>query len=635
MPRVTRKDQQPHTAKVQQALPERLKPQLATEVRTLPSGDWELELKFDGYRLMARVESRNATLFTSNGHDWSEKMTVLMTELAALPVQNAWLDGEVVAIAADGTPSFAMLQEAFARKATDDVRYFAFDLLFLEGTDLRKEPLKVRRERLKDLISKANLPHLQFSETFEHDVASLMASARRLRLEGLMAKRLDSPYQEGYSTSWLKLKCNLRQEFVVGGFISKTGDASGLDRLILGVFSPQGDFRYCGSVQPTLKGASRQLLFSQLEDLRIEETPSNESVKEHRRGHYWVTPKLVAEVEFAEWTRNGHIRNASFVGMREDKSATDVRRETPLDSPAHPAVKVTHPEKILDPASKTTKLEIVEYAEAIAEWALPHLRARPVSLLRAPDGIGHELFFQKHLQGQRLQGITELPVALYPGHAPLLTIDTTEALVSAAQLNVIELHAWNASVPNLDHPDRVIFDLDPDPALSWDTVRQAATLVKTILDELGLDSWIKTSGGKGFHVVVPLEPVHSWTAAKGFSKAVAQHLAKALPSHFSATSGPKNRVGKIFVDYLRNSKGATTVAAYSLRARPGLRVSVPVTWEELKDVRSADQWTMKEVLRRTRVEAFDPWSGYWTSTQRLTRNMWEELGLKPPSELGT
>lgn len=594
-------------------------------------GSWELELKFDGYRLMARVESRNATLFTSNGHDWSEKMSALRTELAALPVQDAWLDGEVVAMAPDGTPSFSKLQEAFARRKTDNVRYFAFDLLFLDGADLRKEPLKVRRDLLQNLIFRAGLPHLQFSDTFEHDVASLMASARKLRLEGLMAKKLDAPYQEGRSTTWLKLKCNLRQEFVVGGFISKTTDASGLDRLLLGVFSPQGDFRYCGSVQPTLKGASRQSLFAQLETLRVETIPFSESVKVPKGGLRWVKPTLVAEVEFAEWTRNGHIRNASFVGMREDKPARDVRRESPIDSPEHPGVKVTHPEKVIDPASKTTKLEMVEYAQAIAEWALPHLRARPVSLLRAPDGIDREMFFQKHLQGQRLAGITELPVALYPGHAPLLTIETAEALVSAAQLNVIELHAWNALTPDLDHPDRIILDLDPDPALSWDAVRQAATLVKTILDELGLVSWLKTSGGKGFHVVVPLEPVHSWTVAKGFSKVVAQHLAKVLPSQFSATSGAKNRVGKVFVDYLRNSKGATTIAAYSPRARPGLRVSVPVAWEELKDVRSADQWTMFEVLHRTRAAAFDPWGGYWTCTQRLDESMWEELGLKPPT----
>jgi bifunctional non-homologous end joining protein LigD len=619
----------------EQAVPDRIKPQLASEVRALPAGDWGLELKFDGYRLMARVKSRNATLLTSNGHDWSEKMPVLRSELQLLPVQNVWLDGEVVAMAPDGTPSFSRLQEAFARKATEEVQYFAFDLLFLDGADLRREPLKARRVLLQRLISKANLPHLQFSETFEHDLASLMASARKMRLEGLMAKKLDAPYQEGRTTTWLKLKCNLRQEFVVGGFISKTGDASGLDRLILGVFSPQGDFRYCGSVQPTLKGTSRQKLFSQLEALRGEKAPFSGSVKEHRSGLHWVTPSLVAEVEFTEWTRNGHIRNASFVGMREDKPAADVRRETPIDSLGHRAIKVTHPEKVLDPASKTTKLEIIQYAETIAEWALPHLRARPVSLLRAPDGIDHELFFQKHLQGQRLQGITELPVELYPGHAPLLTIDTAEALISAAQLNVIELHAWNATAPNLDHPDRVIFDLDPDPALAWDTLRQAATLVKTLLDELGLDSWIKTSGGKGFHIVVPLEAIHSWKLAKEFSKILAQHLSKVLPSHFSATSGAKNRVGKIFVDYLRNSKGATTVTAYSLRARPGLRVSVPVTWEELKDVRSADQWTMAETLRRTRTAAFDPWSDFWGCTQQLNRSMWEILGLKPPVELGT
>ena len=633
MPRFTPKDVPTSPATEGPAFPDRLMPQLATEARTLPPGDWGLELKFDGYRLMTRLRAGKATLFTIEGHDWSERLSVLQSELKDLPAQT-WLDGEVVAFDSEGLPNFGMLQQAFARKATDEVRYFVFDLLFLDGKDLRHEPLRVRRTLLKNLISRSGLLHVQFSDTFDYDVASLLASARRLRLEGIMAKRLDAPYQAGRTTTWVKLKCKLRQEFVVGGFTSKTGEASGLDRLLLGVYTAEGALRYCGSVQPTLTGAARKALISELQALATPASPFHGPEGTRNRFAHWLTPELVAEVDFVEWTRNNHIRNASFVGTRGDKSAKKVHREFPLEqSELISPVKVTHADKVLDASNRLTKLDLVQYAEAIAQWALPHLQARPASLLRAPDGIEHEMFFQKHAQGQRLSALTELPRALFPNHPPLLAIQSSDALVNAAQMNVLELHTWNASVPDLAHPDRLIFDLDPDPSLRWSTVQEAATLVKTILDELGLRCWLKTSGGKGLHIVVPLEPVHSWPLTKDFSKAVAQHLARVLPVQFSATSGPRNRIGKIFVDYLRNSKGATTVAAYSTRARAGLRVSMPVAWEELKDVRSADQWSMKEAVSRMQQLQYDPWEGYWTCPQQLTADMWEILGLNPPTEL--
>jgi bifunctional non-homologous end joining protein LigD len=342
---------------------------------------------------------------------------------------------------------------------------------------------------------------------------------------------------------------------------------------------------------------------------------------------HWVQPKLVAEISFADWTPDGHVRHAVFQGLRTDKPARSITRESTLVPAAVAAspsgargitVKVTHGDRVIDKSTGLTKLDLVRYYESVAEWMLPHLKGRPVSLVRGPSGVEGQLFFQKHDDKLSIPGLRELDAALWPGHASLLEIPDAQALVNAAQMNVIEFHTWNSTVRHIDQPDRMVFDLDPGDGVAWSRVQEATTLTRTLLTELGLQGWLKTSGGKGLHIVVPLAPKLDYDTVKGFSQAVVQHLARTIPSRFVAKSGPANRVGKVFVDYLRNGHGATTAAAFSARARPGLGVSMPVDWDDLPALKSGAQWSIATAREYLSFQRADPWAGFWAAKQRLT-----------------
>jgi bifunctional non-homologous end joining protein LigD len=600
---------------VKAALPRKLSPQLATLSKTVPSGrDWLCEIKFDGYRVMARIDKREVRLVTRGGHDWSAKMKSLASAVAALDLQSTWLDGEIVVMNGDGVPDFNALQNAFDSARTDGIVYYLFDLPHFEGYDLRRVPLHQRRALLRQLLeAKAAGDRIRFSEEFPGDVASVLAQVCRLRLEGVIAKRPEAPYVSERTESWLKLKCSQRQEFVIGGFVDRSGAAAEVGSLLLGVHNDDGQLVYAGNVGTGWDGKTARDLHRKLSELEIDQSPFD--VRDPGgRGRWsrrtaaaverWVEPKLVAEVSFAEWTPDGHVRHASFQGLRTDKAAAEIVREHTAEVAAVPApvaaptratpktttTKVSNPDRIIDPSTGLKKLDLVRYYESVADWILPHLIGRPVSLVRGPTGVGGELFFQKHGDKLGIPGIRELDASLWPGHLALLEIDNVQALVGAAQMNVIELHTWNSTVDNIDKPDRVVFDLDPGEGVAWVQLQEAAVLTHTMLNELGLRSWLKTSGGKGLHVLVPLAPRLDYDNVNGFAKAVVQHLAATIPSRFVAKSGASNRTGRIFVDYLRNGHGATTVAAYSARARPGLGVSMPVAWEELSSLKSGAHW---------------------------------------------
>jgi bifunctional non-homologous end joining protein LigD len=616
-------------------IPQTIPPQLATAAKQPPAqGNWFYQIKFDGFRMMTRIARGDIRLITKGGHDWADRIPRLQQALAQLPVDELWLDGEAVVLNAAGRPDFGALQNAFDRRSTSDIILFVFDILWLNGVDLRPLPLRERRRKLEELLGPYEGPLLRVAEVFPHDAHSLLASARQMQLEGIMAKRADAPYRSGRGTDWLKLKCNLRQEFVIGGFTRPRGAKAGVRSLLLGVYELDGSLRYAGSVQPHLSPAKAAAFYGQAVQLAQRAPPfAREPKLERGRDYYWVQPELVCEVSFLEWTRGGEIRHASFHALRTDKPAREVSAEIAIDvddeapveatrgAPVVRGIRISNPERIVDTSAGHTKLEVARYYDAIAEWALPYLRNRPLSLVRAPDGISGELFFQKHAEQSKIPGVEELPAGLHPGHAPLLVANSQRALVGLAQMGVVELHTWNAAAPDLVHPDRVVFDLDPDPALSWQTMLEAAQLLKLVLDELGLASFVKTSGGKGLHIIVPLTQKQGWDEVKAFSKAVAQHLAKVLPTRFSAVSGPKNRVGKIFVDYLRNSKGATSVAAFSVRARPGMGVSMPVSWDEVASLKSADQWTMQSAVERQLRLGGDVWTGYADVRQGITAAM--------------
>lgn len=678
---------------VKAPLPETLAPQLATLAAAVPeTGDWIYEIKFDGYRIMARIERGRARLITRGGHDWSARMPELVRHVESLGVGSGWLDGEIIVIGAHGAPDFNALQKAFDQRSSDAaIVYYLFDLPFFEGHDLRQVALADRRQILKALLDEQGSDLVRFSADFKADPATILASACQMNVEGLIAKRADAPYASHRADTWLKLKCKRRQEFVICGYTDRSDGSPQIGSLLLGVHD-QGTLMSVGSVGTGWNTEEARALKAQLAHLATDRPPfpagANPPGRWPRRtagSERWVRPERVAEVEFAEWTPDGQIRHATFVALRDDKPASAIVREkalapdtlTPgkleqratskrpkgqstsagsssLDgrsatktasrvarasaaaSPpassrrgASPGLKVTHADRVIDPSTGLTKLDLVRYYQSVAEWMLPHLANRPVSLVRGPRGVGGQLFFQKHDDKLSIPGLESLDPRIWPEHPPLLAVPAAEALASAAQMNVIEFHTWNSVVKTVHKPDRMVFDLDPGEGTTWKHIQEAALLVRALLQQLGLAAWLKTSGGKGLHVVVPLTPRHDYDTVKGFSQAIVQHLAKTIPSRFVAKSGPANRVGKLFADYLRNGFGATTAAAFSARARPGLGVSMPVSWDELDRLKNAAQWTIVDARQHLSFQTTDPWADYWTTRQTLTAGM-KALGYGLP-----
>jgi len=633
---------------VRAALPEKLPPQLATLATGVPSaGRWLYEIKFDGYRIMARIEAGKAVLITRGGHDWSAKMPVLVEELQGLGIASAWLDGEIVVLGDDGAPDFNALQKAFERRIRSaEIVYFLFDLPFFEGYDLREVELLHRRQLLKAMLDDKGGDHLRFSPDFDADPASILESARRMNMEGIIAKRADARYSSTRTDTWLKLKCKRRQEFVICGYVDRSDGSPQIGSLLLGVYSEAGALVSVGSVGTGWDADEAHKLKTRLAKIETAQAPFTAPIAKPGRwskrvagSERWVAPRLVAEVDFGDWTPDGQIRHAVYIALRNDKPAKAITRETartpadaaPVRSAGHAAVggiKVSHADRIIDPGSGLTKLELVRYYESVAEWILPHLKGRPCSLVRGPNGVGGQLFFQKHGEKIGIPGIKELDPALWPGHEALLEVGNAQALAGAAQMNVIEFHTWNSTAKAIDKPDRMVFDLDPGEGTEWRQVQEAAMLMRALLAELELEAWLKTSGGKGLHVVVPLAPRLDYDTVKAFSQAIVQHLANTIPSRFVAKSGPSNRVGKLFVDYLRNGRGATTAAAFSARSRPGLGVSMPVSWDELPKLKSGAQWTIATAREHLSFQTIDPWAAYWTTRQSASAGM-KRLGFKP------
>lgn len=628
------------------AVPLTLSPQLATLVDRAPEeDDWIYEIKYDGYRILARIDKADVRLFTRNGHDWTAKLRGLAAALKGLKLSPGWLDGEIVVLGKNGTPDFGALQNAFDAARTGQIQYFVFDLPFYAGFDLREVGLSERRALLASLLRESSSEQIKFSEDFKAKGSDVLHNACRLGLEGVIGKRRDSAYVSRRSANWIKLKCTQRQEFVVVGYTEPQGTRTGIGALLLGTHDQAGKLRYAGRVGTGFDTNTLTGLKKQLSRLAVDKTPLFEKPRDAQGN--WVKPKLVAEVSFAEWTNDGKVRHAVFHGLRTDKPATAITRESAADAPdtaarardgtpapgkrkaADPAeiggVRITHPDRIIDPSTGLTKLDLVNYYAQVAKRILPHLVRRPVSLLRAPAGIQHQLFVQKHGDTLKIPGLKELDPAFDPEHPPLLEIDSLKALIGAAQMNVVEFHTWNATTRSIEKPDRMTFDLDPAEGLAWPLMLEAAQLVRTFLDELGLQSFLKTSGGKGLHVVVPLTSRDNWETVKEFSKQVVQHIATVVPARFVSKSGPRNRLGKVFIDYLRNGRGASTVAAFSARARPGMGVSMPCSWKELPSLTGGAQWTIVNAHERLEAGA-DPWAGYAKTRQTLTAAM-RKLGL--------
>lgn len=627
------------------ALPASLSPQLATLVDSLPGeNNWLYEIKFDGYRIVTRIDSKKLQLITRNGHDWTAKLSTLAKALADLKISSAWLDGEIVVADDNGIPNFQALQNAFDTAKTQQIVYYVFDLPFYDGHDLREVPLIERRALLQEILRKANSDLVRYSDTFDAPAGEVVSSACRMGLEGVIGKRKDSLYSSRRSRDWIKLKCIQRQEFVIGGFTDPKGSRLGIGSLLLGVHDEEGNLLYAGNVGTGFSDKTLADLRKKLDAVVSDKNPFSSQTDIDKKAH-WVKPTLLAEVSFGEWTNTGRIRHSVFHGLRADKKAKAIIREKPAakqskaktatkkSSAAEMALpsilpknfKVSHGERVIDKSTGISKIDLIRFYALIASLMMPHLKGRPVSLVRAPDGIEGQLFFQKHMETP-LDGIALLDPSIDPDHAPLMEIAKPLGLLSAAQMNVVEFHTWNGNKTAIAKPDRMTFDLDPGEGVKWEIIQESTLLVGSFLNQLGLKSFVKTSGGKGMHVVVPLKRQYDWDTVKDFSKAIVEHVAATLPMRFVAKSGPKNRVGKIFIDYLRNGFGATTVAAWSVRSRPGLGVSVPIAWDEVEKLRASDQWTIANIHTRL-DQGNQPWNDYDKSAQNLTAAM-KLIGFK-------
>ena len=647
-------------------LPAQLKPELATLVDSAPEGQWSYEIKFDGYRIMARIDHDQVQLLTRNGHDWTHKLPQQAQALAALGLESAWLDGEMVVANEHGVPDFQALQNAFEAGRSASIMYYLFDMPYLNGVDLREVPVEERRAALSTVLGGHEQPLLRFSEAFDETPDALLNSACQMQMEGLIGKRLGSPYVSRRSSDWIKLKCKHRQEFVVVGYTDPKGARSAFGALLLGLHDrDSGELRYAGKVgtgfnETTLKSILAQLKPLQVKKAAVVNPPSGFEAK----GVHWLKPNLLAEVAFAEMTKDGSVRHAVFHGLRNDKPARSITEERAIPvktsakatpskkaasskktaeskkaaepKKAEPApsqlglasgkVRITHPDRVIDAVSGTTKMQLAEYYASVAEWILPQLKDRPVALVRAPDGIAGELFFQKNAERLAIPGITTLDKDVTG--QPVMLINNADALIGAVQMSTVELHTWNATTVDLDKPDRFVLDLDPDPALPWKSMVEATALTLTVLDELGLKAFLKTSGGKGIHLVVPLTRKHGWDEVKDFSHAIVSHMAKLLPERFSAVSGPKNRVGRIFIDYLRNGLGATTICTYAARTREGLPVSVPLFREEVGAIKGGNQWNISNVHERLNDVGDEPWADMKKVRQSITAEMRKRVGMK-------
>jgi bifunctional non-homologous end joining protein LigD len=606
--------------------PQFVAPELATLVTAPPAGDdWLHEIKYDGYRALAAIGGGRVRIFTRSGQDWTAKFAGVARSLQDLDVQCALLDGEIVALDEKGRSSFARLQHGL-KEGKVPLTYFVFDLLELNGRSVRKEPLTRRKEMLHELLKSP--PHvIRYSGDVVGHGAEVFAKACRMGLEGIVSKRADSPYASRRTKSWLKIKCEGNDEFVIGGYRRSTKKGRAFASLLLGEYVGK-DLHYRGRVGTGFDEDDLHDLGARLTKLARGSSPFVDAPAEIGRDACWVEPRLVAQISYTERTREGRLRHPSFLGLRGDKPAKSVQSQPVLSmakqkssDPNIAGVALTSPDKVLFAEAGITKAELAEYLLSVSDRMLPHLAGRPLSLVRCPEGTGEECFFQKHTAKGMPRALKAISIKESDGGvAKYLMIDSASGLVGAAQIGGLELHIWGSHADTLEHPDRLVFDLDPDSGLTFADVREAARDVRELLKVAGLESFPLVTGGKGIHVVVPLDKSQGWDEVKAFAKGVATKLAETEPQRFTATMSKAKRKGRIFIDWLRNERGATAIAPYSPRARGTASVATPVSWTELGRVAHANTFTIPSVLKRIRQQTSDPWKGYFKTRQRIGKD---------------
>lgn len=685
------------TKKGAASLPARIDVQLATLTKSAPEGDdWIHEIKFDGYRMLCRIDGGQAEFISRNQQNWTSRLRFLADGAGRLPVDQAILDGEVVALRSDGVSDFQELQNAFRDGRAGRLHYYVFDLLFLNGENLMGLPLEERRRRLSELLSSKSTPrNMHFSEDIAGHGADVLESACQTGLEGIICKRRDRPYQPGRGYDWLKVKCVQKEEFVIGAYTEPSGSRSAFGALLVGYHNSQGKLVYAGKVGTGFDERTLESLSKRLQPLEQAESPFSDLTRRTggARSAHWVEPRLVGQFAFGSWTRDGHLRHASYLGLREDKPASEVVRDRALPLAAvsvsttkaaskaavktaarsaarkpaksHPArstrvratsdkpkakesgsrapaagrrgdtgqeharqesaaqelagVRFTSPDKVLYPDVGVTKRDLAEFYQAVADRILPHLADRPVVLVRCPEGNTGECFFQKHPGVGTPDTLRRIPIREKSQTNDYVLVDDVAGLISLVQMGALEIHAWGSRADKLEQPDRLVFDLDPDPELPWKRVVESARQVREFLQALGLESFVKTTGGKGLHLVVPIERKLEWTAAKAFCRQVAELIVQADPENYTAKMSKALRPGKIFLDYLRNDRGATAVVPYSTRARPGAPVSTPLTWKELSSRTPSNHYTVENLPKRLASLSRDPWDEFAATKQSLPR----------------
>ena len=644
---------------LREALPTFIEPQLAALAKSPPAGEnWIHELKLDGYRIQARVEHRRGKatvqLLTRTGLDWTHRMKPIAAAIAALPVKSALLDGEVVVLATDGTTSFAELQAAFQDGATSALTYFVFDLLHVDGRNLRGLPLVERKSILAKLLAGASADGaVRLSEHLEESASAVFKHACRLGAEGIVSKLARSRYSSGRGNSWLKLKCYREQELVIGGFTLPSNGTHGVGALLLGYYRG-GKLVYAGRSGTGFTQKTHNMMRERLDKIARKESPFDKIPASAGRGARWVKPELVAQISFATWTAENLVRQAAFKGLREDKPAKSVRREVAEDGAAEAEsdvkadasathksktiaarrisskvassteslpIRLTHPDKVLDVESGLTKDGLAHYYQEVASYMMPYIEDRPLTLVRCIDGTGKSCFYQKHKNAMLPDDISSIEIVdkRTGKPEPYITLSTPKALVELAQLGVLELHPWGSRNADIEKPDRLIFDLDPDTAIDWKTLAAAAAEVRARLKKLGLESFLKTTGGNGLHVVVPIRASNAWPAVKEFAHNLVLAMEKESPALYLTHMTKAARKGKIYLDYLRNERGATSIAPYSPRARSGVPVALPLKWGELQ-TKERPRFLVSEFSNWKKRLTMNPWGGIDELRQSLPQS---------------
>jgi bifunctional non-homologous end joining protein LigD len=584
-------------------------------VDNVPSGSaWIHEMKFDGYRCLLAVGGGNAKVYTRTGLDWSDKFPEIVEAAREMEVGSALLDGEIVKLDESGKSNFSALQQAISEGGRG-LTLFLFDALELDGKDLSPLPNIERKQRLASLIGEGKPPFILYADHIVGAGEKLFGAMCKAGGEGIVSKKADSPYRGARTRAWLKVKCTYRQEFVIIGWSESDKKGRGFRALLLGLYE-DGKLRYAGKVGTGFSAAVQHDLRARLDRLAQEKAAALVPRAE-ARGAHWVKPELVGEVAFAEFTAENVVRHASFLGLRSDKKASEVvpEREQPLAAamppPAEDGIKISNPERVIDPASNVTKGELADYIRAVAPLMLPWAANRPLSLVRCPQGRAKKCFFQKHNTGSFGPHVHQIAIEEKNGQVEDYVYVTDQAgLMACVQMGTIEFHGWGSSVADIERPDRLVFDIDPDEGLEFDHVKKAAKDLKRFLADMGLQTFPMLTGGKGVHVIVPLTPEAEWPEVKDFAQRFSIALATAEPERFPANLAKAKRKGRMFLDYLRNQRGATAIMPYSSRARENAPVAAPVTWDELDDMPSGARFTVRDgdlLLERASSRLLQGW----------------------------